>query len=142
MVLRDPLRDGHQVCLRLFLRYTVFLSTQDSEVVIVTIRDLKRCECYWNPYTNVALQELKARRQNADYRIPLVVQKDIAPYNAQVAAVAPLPKAIAQYCNFFRAGLVFIRRKGSADYWLNAEQRKEIGGNPMGEQPFRFAIAG
>src|SRR5262245_66636055 len=85
---------------------------------------------------------LKPRRHDADNRIRITVERDVASERIRVGAETSLPQAMAQNHDAWRSGAVFFRRKCATKSGLGACHLKEIGREPIADQQFRLAHYG
>src|SRR6266404_7088357 len=83
---------------------------------------------------------LKLSRQNADDSVVHSVERDVASYNAGIAAKPALPQLITQHRDA-RVCLVFFCREGSSKQRCATKCLKQIRGRALSFQPYRFIAA-
>src|SRR5580693_4128752 len=89
-----------------------------------------------------SLEELKARRQNADERVRLRIECDGLANPIRGTAKATLPERVADHGDGRAADAVFLRKKRAADDGRDAQEREKPGGDVPALKALRLATAG
>src|SRR5579871_2688703 len=69
------------------------------------------------------------------------VDLDISPNNPRISAIAFVPQSVADDDHMIPSGLFFVGGKSGSIGQLNAQQRKELGGDQSPADAFRFAVS-
>src|SRR5438105_10381418 len=85
-------------------------------VTVSRLQIIRRCA----PDFRIETGELKICRHNADHREQLAIERNRLTGNLRIGLKTALPRAIAED-HGVRFGPIVIRRKGSAEHWLNSE---------------------
>src|SRR5215470_2446040 len=84
---------------------------------------------------------LECGRHDANYGINVAVQSDIRFDNGGIAREPASPERVAQHCNVWSIGLIFVRAKVSADRRCNAKNAKIVGAHALAFESFGLVRA-
>ncbi len=122
--------------------YAGFESRNRVQVVIATTTRLVRLHGPRNPQLAFTYREEKVRRHYTDNRERLAVERHFSIDYVRIAVETSLPKCVTQNSNVLVADLIFLRQERSSEHRLHTQQGKDVRGDELSFQTFRFAFAG
>src|SRR5579871_450992 len=101
-----------------------------------TVRELLGSESDGRPNVAVLYVEMKTWRHDAEHRVLLVVEQDLASDEPAIRGETPRPQFVRNYGDVWSAWTILLRRENAADFRLYAENWKKIVGCLRPLQPF------
>ena len=142
ILLLQLLGDGSQVGIRDFERHTGFQSSDDLQMVIPVVRELRRRELHRGPQLRIAVGKLKTTRHHADHVVFLVVQPDLLADDLWIAAKPAPEKSLAQDNYAGRAGNIVRGDEVAAQSGACAKNREKICGYEISGNLFGISFTG
>src|SRR3954466_4968889 len=92
---------------------------------------LLSCHREWRPQLHLvggigSKRELKFRAHNSDHGMSLPIEGNVLPHDVRIGSKLVAPEALAEDHYVFMAGLVFFRRKHSAQKGLGLKNREKV----------------
>src|SRR5262245_60131139 len=110
--------------------------------MIAAARGLIRLKGHRRPEFLFTSREPEMRGHHADDRVRMIIERQVLPNNASVAAESPLPQAMTEHDYALGLGAVFLLREDAPQRRGDAERREQAGRNALALDPLGLATPG